>query len=40
MELLDQIVSKPGGNFAQAMDGLDCLVKCGAFVLTLIPYAC
>jgi hypothetical protein len=33
MELLDQIISTPGGNFVRAMDGLDCLVNCGALCL-------
>lgn len=34
MELLDQMTRIPGGDFAQAMDGLDCLVNCGALCLS------
>ncbi|KAF8554212.1 hypothetical protein OG21DRAFT_1522574 [Imleria badia] len=34
MELLDQIISQPGGTFAQAMDGLDCLLNCDLHHLT------
>ncbi|KAF8554217.1 hypothetical protein OG21DRAFT_1115140 [Imleria badia] len=38
MELLDQIISKPGGTFAQAMDGLDCLLNCEELQGTLIGH--
>lgn len=30
VNLLDVIVRQPGGNFGQAMDGLNCLLHCGA----------
>lgn len=40
MELLDQIISHPRDNFAQAMDGLDCLLNYGAFASILIVHAC
>ncbi|KAF8552930.1 hypothetical protein OG21DRAFT_1325093 [Imleria badia] len=28
VELLDVVVTQPGGNFGQAMDGLNCLLQC------------
>ena len=33
VKLLDAIVSRTGGNFGQAMDGLNCLLQCGALVI-------
>ena len=33
VNLLDVIVLQPGGNFGQAMDGLNCLLQCGALVI-------
>ena len=33
VELLDAIIKQPKGNFGQAMDGLNCLLQCSAFVI-------
>ena len=31
--VLDEIIRQPGENFGQAMDGLKCLLQCGALVI-------
>lgn len=40
MELLGRAISRPGGTFAQMMDGLDCLLNCGGSVHIPVAYAC
>lgn len=35
VKLLDVIVEQPGSNFGQAMDGLNCLLRCGALVMIM-----
>lgn len=35
MKLLDAIISQGGGNFGQAMDGLNCLLQCGTLVFVV-----
>ena len=35
VDLLDSVVIHPAGIFGHAMDGLSCLLQCGALVITV-----
>ena len=35
VNLLDSIIDQKKGNFGQAMDGMTCLLQCGALVIVV-----
>jgi hypothetical protein len=37
MKFFDALISRRGENFGQAMDGLNCLLQCGALVIIVYP---